>query len=238
MTRSPALRLCALGGILLLALVTCAYRGTGAASFFVPLAVAGGAYLLAVREFLRTPRYPRHVLLICLALAALWRVPFLITPLGPDDDIARYIWDGRVQRLGYDPYRVIPADPALVALHTSVTRGLNNADVPSPYPAGAQLFFRAVTAIDDSVWAFKIAFVVCDVAIVLVLLDLLRRSGQGAHWVLAYAWHPLIATEVAGSGHVDILGVLLLLLSAAALARRWRPLAAKKDSRLAGFEFA
>jgi hypothetical protein len=58
------------------------------------------------------------------------------------------------------------------------------------------------------------------------LLDLLRRTGQGAHWVLAYAWHPLLAVEVAGSGHIDIVGVLLLLVSVAALARRWRAPAA------------
>jgi len=58
------------------------------------------------------------------------------------------------------------------------------------------------------------------------LLDVLRRTRQGAHWVLAYAWHPLLAIEVAGSGHVDILGALLLLVSAAALVRRWRAAAA------------
>jgi hypothetical protein len=46
------------------------------------------------------------------------------------------------------------------------------------------------------------------------------------HWVLAYAWNPLLAIEVAGSGHIDIVGVLLLLVSAAALARRWRAVAA------------
>jgi hypothetical protein len=97
--------------------------------------------------------------------------------------------------------------------------------VPSPYPAGAQLFFRAVTAIHESIFAFKIAFVVCDFAIVLLLINVLRRSGQGEHWVLAYAWHPLLAT-IAGSGHIDIVGVLLLLVSAAALGRRWRMIAA------------
>jgi alpha-1,6-mannosyltransferase len=58
------------------------------------------------------------------------------------------------------------------------------------------------------------------------LLDVLRRSQQGEHWVLAYAWHPLLATDVAGSGHVDIVGALLLLVSAAALLRRWRTIAA------------
>src|SRR5207245_1544580 len=111
-------------------------------------------------------------------------------------------------------------------LHTSETRSLNNPEVPSPYPAGAQLFFRAVTVIHVSIFAFKIAFVVCDFAIVLLLLNVLRRSGQGEHWVLAYAWHPLLATNVAGSGHVDIVGVLLLLVSVAALVRRWLAVAA------------
>ncbi len=131
-----------------------------------------------------------------------------------------------MQRLGYNPYVVIPSDPALRALHTPETRTLNNPDLPSPYPAGAELFFRAVTAIHESIFMLKVAFVLCDLAIVFVLLEILHSSGQGAHWILAYAWNPLLAIEVAGSGHVDIVGVLLLLVSAAALGRRWRIVAA------------
>lgn len=228
MTLTPALKLYGLGVIMFAALVICSrsHGGTGSPSFLVPLLVAGAAYLIAIREFFHTPKFPRRVIFTCLALAALWRVPFLMTPPGADDDIHRYLWDGRVQRLGYNPYDVIPADPALAGLHTPETRGLNNPEVPSPYPAGAQLFFRAVTAIHESIFAFKIAFAVCDLAIVLLLLDVLRRNGEGEHWVLAYAWHPLVAINVAGSGHVDILGVLLLLVSTAALGRRWRMIAA------------
>ena len=131
-----------------------------------------------------------------------------------------------MQRLGYNPYNVVPSDPALAALHTPETRTLNHPEIPSPYPAGAQLFFRAVTAIHESIFALKVAFVICDLAIVLVLLDVLRSGRQAAHWVLAYAWHPLLATEVAGSGHIDIVGTLLLLVSVAALGRRWRAVAA------------
>ena len=44
--------------------------------------------------------------------------------------------------------------------------------------------------------------------------------------MLAYAWHPLLVTCVAYNGHIDILGVLLLLISAAALRRDRRTLAA------------
>ncbi len=156
----------------------------------------------------------------------MWQVEFLRLPAGGDDDIHRYVWDGRLQRLGYNPYLVIPSDPAFARLHTSETRTLNNPNLPTPYPPGAELFFRAVTAIHESIFAMKAAFVLCELAIVLALLDVLRRNKKPAHLVLAFAWNPLLAIEVAGSGHIDIVGALLLALSMAALLRRWRAAAA------------
>jgi alpha-1,6-mannosyltransferase len=225
---TPSARVYGLGTILLVALSICSRKlsSMGAPSFIIPLAIAGVAYLLAIREFFSTTRFPQGVIVIGLALAAVWHLLFLVMPPSTDDDVHRYVWDGRVQRLGYNPYIVVPSDPAFGALHTAETRTLNNPDVPSPYPAGAQLFFRAVTSIHESIFALKVAFVLCDLAIVLVLLDVLRSSRQGAHWVLAYAWNPLVAMEVAGSGHIDIVGALLLLVSVAALGRRWRVIAA------------
>jgi hypothetical protein len=225
---TPSHRLYGFGAILLVSLTICSRKlgSVGERSFIIPLAIAGVAYLLAIRELFSTPKLPRRVIFFGLLLAVLWQVPFLLMAPGSDDDIHRYLWDGRVQRLGYNPYVVVPNDPALAGLHTSETRTLNNPDLPSPYPVGAQLFFRGVTAIHESIFALKLAFVFCGLAIVLVLLDILRCRGEGAHWVLAYAWNPLLATEVAGSGHIDIVGVLLLMVSAAALGRRWRTVAA------------
>ena len=192
----------------------------------VSLALACILYLLAIREFFATPKFSQRVVVIGLVLAAAWHVEFLRLPPGSDDDIHRYVWDGRLQRLGYNPYLLVPGDPAVHRLHTPETRNLNNPDLPSPYPPGAQLFFRAVTAIRESVFAFKVAFVVCEFAIIFVLLDLLRFSRLAAHLVLAFAWNPLLAIEVAGSGHIDIVGALLLVVSGAALVRRWRATAA------------
>jgi alpha-1,6-mannosyltransferase len=232
MKTSPEWRVYLLGATLCVALTICSrsFGDRGGPYFMVSLTLAGIVYLLAIREFFATPKFERRisrrVVVIGLVLAAVWHVEFLRLPSGADDDIHRYVWDGRVQRLGYNPYIVVPSDPALGALHTPETSTLNNPDVPSPYPAGAQLFFRSITAIHESIFALKVAFVVCDLAIVLVLLDILHRSGQGAHWVLAYAWNPLLAIEVAGSGHIDIVGALLLLVSFAALERRWRAIAA------------
>ncbi|HYL13388.1 MAG TPA: hypothetical protein VEV41_10135 [Terriglobales bacterium] len=225
---TPACRVYILGASLWVALTICSrnFGDRGGPYFMASLTLAGIVYLLAIREFFATPGFPRRVVVIGLVLAAAWHVEFLRLPAGADDDIHRYVWDGHLQRLGYNPYIVVPTDPAAKGLHTPETRNLNNPDLPSPYPAGAQLFFRAVTAIQESTFALKVAFVVCEFAIVFVLLDVLRGSRQGAHLVLAYAWNPLLAIEVAGSGHIDILGALLLVVSAAALVRRWRATAA------------
>ncbi len=228
MRLTPSYRLHALGFILLLSLVICArkFGGQGEAFPIIPLAVGGIAYLLAIRELLCNPNFPKRVIVIGLVLAAMWHVAFLAIPTGSDDDVRRYVWDGRMQRLGYNPYIVVPKDPAVAALHTAETRTMNHPDLPSLYPPGAELFFRAVTAIHESVFAMRAALVICDMVIVLVLFAVFRSTGREAHWILAYAWNPLLATEVAGSGHIDILGALLLLMSFAALLRRWRAIAA------------
>ena len=214
-------RVYALGGAICLALTLCShyFSDRGGLRFMIWLTLAGFAYLFAVRELFAAPNFSKRVVIIGIVLAAIWHIVFLRLPPRADDDIHRYVWDARLQRLGYNPYLVVPSDPAVAGLHTAETRTLNNPDLPSLYPPGAQLFFRAVTAIHESTFALKVAFVICDFAIALVLLDLLRTSGRGAHVVLAYAWNPLLAIEVAGTGHIDIVGALLLVISVAALAR-------------------
>ncbi len=225
---TPERRVYVVGATLCVALTICSrnFGDRGGPYFMASLTLAGIAYLLAIRELFLASRFSRRVVVIGLILAAVWHVEFLRVPAGDDDDIHRYVWDGRLQRLGYNPYLVIPSDPADQGLHTPETRSLNNPDLPSPYPAGAELFFRAVTAIQESTFALKVAFLVCEFAIVFVLLDLLRCTGQGAHLILVFAWNPLLAVEVAGSGHIDIVGALLLLVSTVALVRRWRATAA------------
>ncbi len=152
MKLTPSHRVYGLAAVLLVSLTICSrkFSSFGEPSFIIPLAVAGITYLLAVREFFSTSVFPRHVIVTGLLLAVLWHIPFLLQPPGPDDDVHRYLWDGRLQRLGYNPYIVVPNDPAVSVLHTPETRTLNNPEVPSPYPAGAELFFRTVTAIHES----------------------------------------------------------------------------------------
>src|ERR1700731_1140160 len=125
-----------LGAALCVALTICSrnFADRGGPYFMASLTLAGIAYLLAIREFFATTRFSRRVVVIGLVLAAVWHVAFLRVPAGADDDIHRYVWDGRLQRLGYNPYIVVPNDPAVKWLHTPETLNLNNPDLPSPYP--------------------------------------------------------------------------------------------------------
>src|SRR5256885_7022476 len=136
---TPERKLYILGATLLVALTICSrnFGDRGGPYFMASLTLAGIASLVAFREFFATPRFSRRVVVIGLVLAAVWHIQFLRVPSGADDDIHRYVWDGRLQRLGYNPYIVVPSAPAAKGLHTPETRTLNNPVLPSPYPTGS-----------------------------------------------------------------------------------------------------
>ena len=212
-------------------------RGTYPHTFIACIALAGIAYLRTLWLVGRLAGRSNRVLAVCLALAAVWRVPLLLGPPTLSTDVYRYVWDGRIQRLGYDPYIVVPGDSANRHLHTAETLLMNHRGLPTPYPAGAELFFRAVMTVHESMRAMKSAIFLCDAALAAVLLWWLIASGRSPWWVLAYAWNPLVALEGAGNGHVDLLGALCLVLTAASLARGKRTVAAVAFALAIGVKF-
>jgi hypothetical protein len=200
-------------------------------------ALAGIAYLRTLWLLGRFAGESNRALALCLVLAAAWRVPLLLKPPALSTDIYRYVWDGRIQRLGYDPYTVVPGDSKFRHLHTPATLRMNHLNEPTPYPAAAELFFRAVATVKESALAIKSALVICDAALVAVLLFWLAESHRSAWWVLAYAWNPLVALEGAGNGHVDILGALCLVVCAASLTRGKRTIASVALALAVGVKF-
>jgi hypothetical protein len=183
-------------------------------------AAASIIYLYAIWLISRGRVSTRSGLWVCLALAVLCRAP--LVPVEPtlSDDIYRYVWDGRIQGVGLNPYQAVPADPALAALHTNVTRKMNHPALPTLYPPFAEWVFRGIAAMGQSVIAFKVTFVLLDLAIIGLLLRWLVSSGWSPWLVLAYAWNPLVILEVAGSGHLDVVGALLLMVSFLAFSNR------------------
>ena len=193
----------------------------GSPLFFALSAVPGIVYILLLRQLLGpmhgadvgTSALPR-LLVIALVLAAAFRVPLAAPKVGADNDMVRYLYDGRLQRLGYNPFEVIPADPAVAHTHTEETAQMPSRRARTPYPAAAQLFFRAVVTIWESSRAMKWALVLCDLLTIWVLVAWLRDTQRSPWLALAYAWNPLVILEVAHSGHIDALGAWWIAISA------------------------
>ena len=204
------------GSIYLIAALTLVVSRTplGSPLFFVCLLLATSAYGLMLAAMCRPVEPPRRLLLTAFIFAVAFRVPLAVAPVGSDSDMVRYIWDGRVQRLGYNPYTVVPADPAVSHTHTDQTRQMPSRRVSTPYPPAAQLFFRLVVTIRESTRAMKTALVLCDVLTIVILWRWLVAAHQSPWLALVYAWNPLVVLEVAHSGHIDALGAMWIAASA------------------------
>jgi alpha-1,6-mannosyltransferase len=157
---------------------------------------------------------PRATLVFILGLAALMRALILFAP-PHSTDIYRYVWDGRVQAAGVNPYRYIPADPALGTLRDeAIYPSINRREyAPTIYPPTAQIVYWAASRLGETVTVMKAAMLAFEAVAVWAMLKLLAARGLPGPLVLIYAWHPLAIWEVAGSGHVDIVAVAFLLLA-------------------------
>tara|TARA_B100001123_G_scaffold412301_1_gene509420 strand:+ start:4335 stop:5534 length:1200 start_codon:yes stop_codon:yes gene_type:complete len=193
------------------------------ADLFVQLLMVNvGVYLVAVCLIGRWKNRGGASFAVCVLLAIAWRVVVITGAPVASDDVYRYIWDGRVQQQGLNPYEVTPDSSSYEHLHDELSQKIAPASavLPTVYPPGAQLFFRAVTKLDESVFAMVAAVVLCDLLVALVLWRWLLSTGRNPNWVLLYLFHPLVTIEGAGGGHIDIIGTLFVVIAAHALHQR------------------
>ncbi len=142
------------------------------------------------------------------------------------DDIYRYIHDGATLAQGTNPYMTAPADiPADELPVPQIADRINHPTLVTIYQPTSQYVFAGL----DRIWSwspqfiqrwdpdhdkvFRLGFVLFDIAIIGILLTWLRDAGRSPWWAIAYAWHPLAISEVAGSGHQDPIGIAFLAIA-------------------------
>jgi alpha-1,6-mannosyltransferase len=180
---------------------------------FMALTIPAGLLTIGATYFAeRAP--PGRALWLIVGLAIVLRAYVLLFDPLLSSDIYRYVWDGRVQAAGINPYRHFPADEALAFLRDgTIFPHINRADFAvTIYPPVAQFFFLIVARIGESVTVMRLALLGCESVTVTLIMLLLRRMNRPVTRVIAYLWHPLPLWEIANSGHVDALMVALLLL--------------------------
>lgn len=196
------------------------------------LAFASGALLVR--------RLPARVAAaVVLAGGAGMQLAALTAPPHTSDDVYRYIWDGRVQAAGVDPYRYVPAAPELsrvrdrflwpptshwcvppgtpdpdridVALTPGCTR-INRPAVHTIYPPVAEAYFLAVgetSPARSGTLPMQVSAAAAAVAVTVLLLAGLRRLGGNGWIAVLWAWCPTVALEAGNGAHVDVFAVLL-----------------------------
>jgi len=190
-------------------------EGTKDIIWFLKLVgVQSALYFVAAWLILRG-RESRSGLIIVLLFAALFRLAIIFSPPYLSDDIYRYIWDGRVQAAGINPYRYIPADEALFRLRDeTIYPKINRRDYARTiYPPVVEAIYFLTTRLSESVTWMKATMVGFEAVGIWAIIQLLASFGLPSQRILIYAWHPLVIWEFAGSGHLDAIAIALFALA-------------------------
>ena len=212
-------------GVVLLVLYRIALRSQGVTDivWFIKLALVQSILYGIVVWLIIRARGARSTLLIVLLFAGIFRLSLVFAPPYLSDDIYRYVWDGRVQAAGINPYRYIPADEHLQNLRDeTIYPKINRRDYAhTMYPPAAEFTYFLTTRISESVMWMKLTMVGFELIAVWLLMELLTSFEMPRQRILIYAWHPLAVWEFAGSGHVDSLAFAFIALALLARRRNW-----------------
>ncbi len=210
-------------GIIILSWQGLPLDGDPRARVFVATQCIAGVLWLAAISLVRRDRPTASTLSVVLTAAVAMRALTFAAPPLLSSDIYRYVWDGRVQLAGINPYRYLPDAPELAFLRdTTIYPLINRADyAPTIYPPAAEALFGLAAVIAPGLYGMKAVMTAFDAATIVALLRLLPLAGRNPAEVLIYAWLPLPVWEFVGNGHIDAAasGLLALALLLAAYGR-------------------
>ncbi|MFO0983186.1 MAG: hypothetical protein U1E76_15885 [Planctomycetota bacterium] len=153
----------------------------------------------------------RRTLVAIWLVAVALRAVMLCSETELSDDIARYLFEGRVLAAGVNPLVTPPSDPSLAHLRLPAARAVAHAEIASVYPPLAQLAFWLAARLHLGERGWRAGMIACELITIALLALALRRRKLPLGRLAIYAWHPLPVLEVASSGHIDALALPLLV---------------------------
>ena len=181
----------------------------------------------------------RPVLTLVVGSSIAFRVLLLFSVPIQEIDIYRYVWDGAVSTTGVSPFTFSPeqvrtatiedADSEMRKLLTLLNREpalqeilsrVHFAELPTIYPPTSQAVFALAgfttptgTPAMARLVIMKAWIMMFDLGTFWILIKLLSLSGMHRGYLIVYSWCPLLMKEVANSGHLDAIAVLLTSLA-------------------------
>jgi len=154
-----------------------------------------------------------YTLIMCLGILA--RLIFLPYPIS--NDVFRYVWEGYIQNLGFNPYSYPPNHSALAEIAQGklhpVWQQINHPELSAAYPPFTLLIFRGLACVNPSPLFFKVAMIGFDIGVMIILMLIINDMYMPPSRLLLYAVNPLVILFIAGEGHVDIIQVFFLCLA-------------------------
>lgn len=209
---APPRRIFLPAATILVAILTLHFAPThGIDSYAAAFLVSSAIYLWLAYEVTRAEIRPGAILLL-VGASLLVRASFLLSmPIG-SDDVFRYLWDGKVQAAGINPYLHAPNAPELASLRSSLLpAAVNHPDMKTVYfPISQWIFFMAFKLAGEGVWGIKLCLLLAEI----LTLSALWRFSSLLQFprtnILLYALCPLPIIQFACDAHLDGLGLPLL----------------------------
>ena len=203
-----------------------------------PLPLLIGAWLAFIAAAWLLRRVPRRAAVVLILLGGIAvQAAAVSAPPQNSNDLYRYVWDGKVQAAGIDPYRGAPESATLAGLRepwlwpdaagcaaihrpAGCTR-INRPEQRTIYPPVAEEWFAAIyriAGIGSRYKGWQVAGLLTELGVLALLPVTLRRWGRDPRWVALYALCPVPVLEVVNNGHVDGLAVLFIVAAFAVVA--------------------
>ena len=185
-------------------------------------------YLIVVIKISKLSQGRRNIFII-IAAAAIFRLILLPGIPVHENDIYRYVWDGKVSNAGINPYKYPPIQASIKPAsqetdsdyknlkelrdeNSKFYRRISFKDISTIYPPFAQAVFALSALIAPvSILLMKLLFVLFDTAVIFLLFAILKQLKQNPLYIVIYAWNPLVLKEFANSGHYDSLAICCVM---------------------------
>jgi alpha-1,6-mannosyltransferase len=150
---------------------------------------------------------------VIILFGILFRITLIPSEPTTSPDVYRYIWEGKVVYNGFNPYQYSPDAEQLKDLRNDVYTKVTYKNIPSVYPPVAQLvFLLSYTVTGDSPIGLKLIYLLCEIITMIFILKLLHLKKINLNYIILYAWLPLTLMEYFVNVHVDIVGIMFLVL--------------------------
>ena len=171
-------------------------------------------YLLLCWQFLKF-NIPQKYISVLIGLGIIIRIFFVfVHPIG-SDDYYRYLWDGKVQASGINPYRYAPADTALNNIHSDILpKNVNFPVMKTIYPPLSQIiFFFAYLIGGESFIGLKILLLIFDLFTIYGIYLIIKKLNLPNKNILFYTLCTLPLFQFFIDAHVDGFGLTFLIFS-------------------------